>query len=160
MAKDPNAHGKPSREEGQDAKEQGNKLEGENEPRSHEIVIVAANSQIRHRLGPFFEEHYDLLLNKSRWHIDIGAEVPVACRVKGKVGGVGSTVVLAISNRAEIPKSPTRGRRSAWNGTGVGFQEVDSVQRVLVVCTSQKCQPHQQEGRGHEENAPEAQYCS
>jgi len=47
MAKNPNAHSEESREEGQNAKEQGDEHKREDEPRSNEVVIVAANSQIR-----------------------------------------------------------------------------------------------------------------
>jgi len=98
----------------------------------------------------------DLLINESRRDIDGGAEVPVARGVKGKVGGIRSTVILAINNRAKIPESPSGYRRSAWDVACGSFEEIDSVQRVAVSCASQECKPHQQKAGGHPEEACKA----
>lgn len=99
---------------------------------------------------------YNLLINKSRRDINISAEVPVARRVKGKVGCIRSTIVLPINNRAKVPESPSGCRRSAWDVAGGSFEEVDPVQRVAVSCASQECEPHQQKTGGHPEEACKA----
>lgn len=132
----PHAHGRESSEEGDHTKEQGDDHEGEHEP-GHQEVVVGTDELVR--------------------NIDGSTKVPVTRRVKGERRSVPWAIHLAVDDRTHVPKRPSRQSRSTRNGTGVGFEKVDDVQRIRISCTTQERQEHQQERRGCEEQAQEAQ---
>lgn len=79
-------------------------------------------------------------------NVDGSTEVPVTWRVKGKRRSVPWAIHLAVHDRTHVPKRPSRQGRSTRDGTGIGFEKVDDVQRIRISCTTQERQKHQQEG--------------
>lgn len=152
----PHAHGRESSEEGDHTKEQGDDHEGEHEPGHQEVVVRTANCQlcVQRSLQKGNISH---LPDELVRNIDGSIKVPVTRRVKGERRSVPWAIHLAVDDRTHIPKRPSRQSRSTRNGTGVGFEKVDDVQRIRISCTTQERQEHQQEGRGCEEQAQEAQ---
>lgn len=87
-------------------------------------------------------------------------EVTVAWGVKWEVRMGVSAGIIAVAHPTEVPECPTREWRCTWDISRFRLHEVDFVQRIAVVCTSQQSEEDQQNRRCHEKQAREAQCCS
>jgi hypothetical protein len=74
--------------------------------------------------------------NELRRNIGISAKVARVRRIKGKARVRRTALALPIFHSAQVPKGPSRGRRSTGDLGSVCLEEIDIVQRRVVVSSA------------------------
>ena len=68
--------------------------------------------------------------------------------------------IAPIGITACIPESPSGGPRSAWDGRGVGLEEVELVGWILIDSTTNYNQKHQKKSPSDQDKRNQSERCS